>query len=71
MIPRIFGCFVVGNVWLFILSDGVVPYSVGSGVKSAVVVLSVFIMKIISGGSFIDFVKTCLNELLGHRCLNF
>ena len=43
VIPRIFGCFVVGNVWLFNLSDRVVLYSVGSGVESVVVVLSVII----------------------------
>ena len=43
VIPRNFRCFVVGNVWLFNLSDRVVPYSAGSGVKSVVVVLSVFI----------------------------
>ena len=42
MIPRIFRCFVVGNVWLFNLSDRVVLYSAGSGAKSVVVVLSVF-----------------------------
>ena len=33
VIPRTFGCFVVGNVWLFNFSDRVVPYSTGSGVK--------------------------------------
>ena len=43
VIPRIFGYFVVGNVWLFNLSDRVVLYLAGSGVKSVVVVLSVFI----------------------------
>ena len=44
VIPRIFGYFVVGNVWLFKLSDRFVLYSAGSGVKSVVVVvLSVFI----------------------------
>ena len=43
VIPRIFGCFIVGNVWLFNLSDRVVLYSAGSGVKSMVVVLSVFV----------------------------
>ena len=43
VIPRNLRCFVVGNVWLFNLSDRVVPYSAGSGVKSVVVVLSVFI----------------------------
>ena len=42
-IPRIFECFVVGNVWLFNLSDRIVPYSAGSGVKSVMVVLSMFI----------------------------
>ena len=42
-IPRIFKCFVVGSVWLLNLSDRVLPYSAGSGVKSVVVVLSVFI----------------------------
>ena len=41
VIPRIFGCFVVGSVCLFNLSDRVMPYSVGSGVKSVVVFLSV------------------------------
>ena len=41
VIPRVLGCFVVGNVWLFILSDRVVLYSAGSSVKSVVVVLSV------------------------------
>ena len=43
VITRIFGCFVVGSVRLFNLSDRVMPYSAGSGVKSVVVVLSVFI----------------------------
>ena len=43
VIPKIFGCFVVGNVWLFNLSDRVVLYSAGSSVKSVVIVLSVFI----------------------------
>ena len=43
VIPRIFGCFVVGNVRLFNLSDRVVLYSAGFGVKSVMVVLSVFI----------------------------
>ena len=33
LIPKIFGYFVVGNVWLFNLSDRVVLYSAGSGVK--------------------------------------
>ena len=33
VIPLIFGCFVVGSVWLFTLSDRVVPYSAVSGVK--------------------------------------
>ena len=35
-------CF-VGNVWLFNLSNRVMPYSAGSGVKSVIVILSVFI----------------------------
>ena len=39
VIPRFFGCFVVGNVWLFNLSHKVVLYSSGSGVKIVVVVL--------------------------------
>ena len=43
VIPRIFGCFVVGSVWLFNLRDRVVLYSVGSGVKIVVVVFSVSI----------------------------
>ena len=43
VIPRIFGCFVVGNVWLLNLSDRVVLYLAGCGVKSVVVVLFVFI----------------------------
>ena len=43
VIPKIFGCFIVGSVWLFSLNDRVVPYSAGSGVKSVVVALSVFI----------------------------
>ena len=43
VIPRVFGCFVVGNVWLFNYSDRVVLYSAGSGVKSVVVVLFMFI----------------------------
>ena len=43
MISEIFGCFVVYNVWLFNLSDRVVSYSAGSGVKSVVLVLSVLI----------------------------
>ena len=29
VIPRIFGCFVVGNIWLFNLSTRVVLFSVG------------------------------------------
>ena len=53
VIPRIFGCIVVGNVWLFSLSDGVVSYSAGSGVKSFVCIY----MKIASGGPFVYFVK--------------
>ena len=36
----IIGCFVVDSVWLFNLSDRVVPYSAESSVKSVVVVLS-------------------------------
>ena len=43
VILRIFGCFVVGYVWLFNLSGRVVLYSTGSGVKIVVVVLHVFI----------------------------
>ena len=43
VIPRIFRCFVVGNVWLFNLSDRVVLYSAGSGVRNVVIVLFVFI----------------------------
>ena len=43
VIPRIFECFFVGNVWLFNFSDKVVPCSAESGVRSVVVVLSVFI----------------------------
>ena len=43
VIPRNFRCFVVVNVWLFNLSDRVVLYLAGSGVKSLVVVLSLFI----------------------------
>ena len=46
VIPRIFGCF-VGNVCFFNLSDRVVLYSAGSGVKSVVVVLSVFIRRLL------------------------
>ena len=38
MIPSIFGCFVVGNVWLFNLSNRVVTYSYEFGVKRIVVV---------------------------------
>ena len=60
-IPRILGRF-VGSVQLLNLSNRVVTYSAGSDVKNVVVVLSV---KIISIGSFIDFVKIWLNELLG------
>ena len=40
--PRIFGCLVVGNVLPPSLSDRVVLYSGGCGVKSVVVVLSAF-----------------------------
>ena len=40
VIPKILKCFVVGNVWLFNLSDRVVLYSAGSGVKTVVIVLS-------------------------------
>ena len=36
VIPRAFGCFVVGGVWLFKLSCRVVPYSAGSDVKSVI-----------------------------------
>ena len=43
LIPRISGCFAVGSVCLFNLNHRVVPYSVESGVKSVVVVLSVSI----------------------------
>ena len=43
VIPRILMCFVDCDVWLFNLSDRLVPYSAGSGVKSVMVVLSVFI----------------------------
>ena len=44
VISKIFGCFVVGNVWLFNLSDIlVVLYSARSVVKIVVVVLFVFI----------------------------
>ena len=48
VIPRIFGCFDVGTVWLFnlLVSDRVVLYSAGSGVKSVVVVLPVFIYEV-------------------------
>ena len=34
VILRIFGCFVVGNFRLFNLSNRVVLYSAGSGIKS-------------------------------------
>ena len=64
VISRILGCFVVGNIWLFNLSDRVVLFSAMSGVKSVVVVLSVY-MKIISGGPFIYFLEIWLNKLLG------
>ena len=43
MISRIIGCFVVGSVGLFNLSDGVMPYSARSNIKNVVVVLSVYI----------------------------
>ena len=43
VIPRVFGCFVIGSICLFNLSDRVMPYSAGSGVKSVLVVLSIFI----------------------------
>ena len=43
VIPRIFRCFVVGNVRLFNLSGRVVLYSGRFGVKSVVEVLSMFI----------------------------
>ena len=36
VIPRVFGCFIVGGVWLFNLSDRVVTYSAGSGVKRVI-----------------------------------
>ena len=64
MIPRIYGCLVVGSVWLFNLSDRVVLCSVGSGVKSVVCFVCVY-MKVISGGPFIDFVEIWLIKLLG------
>ena len=47
VISRIFGCFVVSSVSLFNLSDRVVLYSAGSGVKSVVIVLSVFILRLL------------------------
>ena len=40
--PRILGCLIVGNVLPLMLSDKVVLYSAGSGVKRVVVVLSAF-----------------------------
>ena len=43
VISRILGFFVVGNVWLFNLSDRVVLYSAKLNVKSVLVVLFVFI----------------------------
>ena len=43
VIPRIFGCFVVGNVCLFNSSNRIVLYSAGSDAKSVLVVLFVFI----------------------------
>ena len=42
VIPRIFGCFVVGNVCLLNLTHRDMLYSAGSGMKIVVVVLSVF-----------------------------
>ena len=42
VIAKIFGCFVIGSVWLFNLSDRVVPYSTAFGVKNVMIVLSVF-----------------------------
>ena len=33
MISKIIGCCVVGSFWLFNLSDRIVPYSAGSGIK--------------------------------------
>ena len=45
VIPRVLGCFVVGNVWLFNLGDRVVLYSAGSGIKSVVVVFCLFLYK--------------------------
>ena len=43
VILRILRCFVVGNVWLFNLSDRIMPNSAGTGVTSMVVVFFVFI----------------------------
>ena len=43
VIPRILGRFVVGKFDLFNLSDRVMPYLADSGVKSMVVILSVYI----------------------------
>ena len=47
VIPKILECFVVGSVWLFNLNDRVVPYSAGFGVKSVVVILSVFTRRLL------------------------
>ena len=43
VVPKFFWYFVVGSVSLFNLSDRVVSYSAGSGVKNVVVVLPEFI----------------------------
>ena len=61
VIPRIFGCFVVGNVWLFNLSDRI--YAIFSWVwcKKCGGSFACVYIKIVSGSPFICFV----NELLG------
>ena len=43
LVPRSFGCFVISSVWLFNLSYRLVSYSSWSGVKSVMIVFSVFI----------------------------
>ena len=42
VISKIFGCFVIGSVWLFNLSNKVLLYSAGSCLKSVVVVLCLY-----------------------------
>ena len=60
--PSILGCLTVGSVVLFILSDSVVLYCAGSGVKSVVVVLFAFSL------SWLFVVHSCICSRYGWTC---